>query len=195
MLKKFLFLVRMPFAGVLLVILIIAMSIATFVESSYGTNTAWALIYDTWWFELLFLLTGINLVGNIIFFRLYKKAKLTVFAFHVAFIFIILGAGITRFLSQEGMMHIREGAVSGSMMGNDTFIDVQLSSGEEVINESRKVRLSSLTPKKFRWKKSINGLPVKIKSVDYIQNAAIQYVPSQGGNPYIQLVLLSLYLW
>ncbi len=191
MLKKLLFLVRMPFAGILLVILILAMSIATFVESSYGTNTAWALIYDTWWFELLFLLTGINLVGNIIFFRLYKKTKLTVFAFHVAFILIILGAGITRFLSQEGMMHIREGAVSGSMTGNDTFIDVQLSSGGEVINESRKVRLSSLTPKKFRWRKSINGLPVKIKSVEYIQNAAIQYVPSQGGDPYMQLVLLS----
>jgi len=191
MLKKLLFLIRMPFAGVLLVILIMAMAIATFVESSYGTNTAWALIYDTWWFELLFLLTAINLVGNIIFFRLYKKAKLTVFAFHIAFILIILGAGITRFISNEGMMHIREGAVSGSMMGNDTFIDVQLSAGEEEIKESKKIRLSSLTPKKFKWKKSINGMPVKIKSVDYILNAATQYVPSQGGDPYMQLVLLS----
>jgi len=181
----------MPFAGILLVILTVAMAVATFVESSHGTNTAWALIYGTWWFELLFFLTAINLVGNILIFKLYKKSKLTVLTFHAAFIIIILGAGITRFLSNEGMMHIREGEVAGTMMGNDTYIDIQLRSGSDEITDSKKIRLSALTPNKFRWSKKINGMPVKIKSVEYIQNAATQFVSGPGGSPYLQLVLFS----
>ncbi len=191
MLKKLLFLVRMPFAGILMVIMIIAMAAATFVENSYGTNTAWALIYDTWWFELLFLLTGINLVGNILIFKLYRKSKLTVLTFHVAFILMILGAGITRFVSNEGMMHIREGAVAGSIIGNDTYIDIEIKSGQDVIEDSKKTRLSVLTPKKFRWSKKINGSAVKIKSEGFIQNAATQYIAAPGGKPYLDLMLVS----
>jgi len=77
------------------------------------------------------------------------------------------------------------------MMGNDTYIDVQIKSGEEEISDSKKIRLSSLTPNKFRWRKNVNGMPIKIKSVGYIQNAATHYVRSQGGKPYMQLVLMS----
>lgn len=58
------FLVSTSFMGFLLLVLAFAMAIATFVESSYGTPAAKALIYNTRWFELVFLFLGINLVHN-----------------------------------------------------------------------------------------------------------------------------------
>ncbi len=56
MLKRFSFLVSMSFMGVLLILLIVILAIATFVESSFGTSVARALVYGTHWFEILMLI-------------------------------------------------------------------------------------------------------------------------------------------
>ena len=53
----------MSFMGVLLVLLIVILAIATFVESSFGTSVARALVYGTHWFEILMLIIAINIVG------------------------------------------------------------------------------------------------------------------------------------
>ncbi|MCF8226361.1 MAG: cytochrome c biogenesis protein CcsA [Bacteroidales bacterium] len=191
MLKKFSFLFGMPFTGILLLIMIISMALATFIESGQGTNSAWAVVYDTWWFEALFVLVMINLTGNIFRLKLYRRSKLTVLVFHVAFILIIVGAGITRYIGLEGMMHIREGQMSGAIVSNDTYMDLHISDGVQEISKSKKVMLSPLTPKKFSWKGKLGDRKVRISSVEYIQNATAQYVASPGGEPYVQFVLLS----
>ena len=190
-LKRLSFLLGMPFFGILLVILIIAMAVATFVESAQGTNAAWALIYDAWWFEAIFAIVLINLVGNIIRLKLYKPSKITVFTFHVAFIFMIIGGGITRYFSEEGMMHIREGDMSGTVISDETYMDVHIVQGEQELKETKKVRLSVLTPGKFRWHGNLDGKKIRIRSTDYIRNARAQYVAMPGGDPYVQLVLLA----
>ncbi|MCF8346671.1 MAG: cytochrome c biogenesis protein ResB, partial [Bacteroidales bacterium] len=189
--KRCSFLTGMPFFGILVLLMIIAMALATFVESAQGTNAAWALIYDTWWFELIFFLVLINLTGNIIRYKLYKRSKISVGIFHVAFILIIIGAGITRYFSQEGMMHIREGSMSGTIISDETFMNVQVSDGENEITDAEKVRLSSLTPGKFRWRGNLDGKRIRIRSTDYISNARAQYVAAPDGEPYVQLVLLA----
>ncbi len=189
--KRLSFLTGMPFFGILVLVLIVAMALATFVESAQGTNAAWALIYDTWWFELLFFLVLINLMGNIIRYKLYRRSKITVGVFHVAFILIIIGAGITRYFSEEGMMHIREGSMSGTIISNETYMDVLVSAGENEITVAEKVRLSSLTPGKFRWRGDLDGKKIRIRSTDYISNASAQYVAAPDGDPYVQLVILA----
>ncbi|HKK62976.1 MAG TPA: cytochrome c biogenesis protein CcsA [Bacteroidales bacterium] len=191
MLKRISFLFGMPLTGILLMVLIVAMALATFIESGMGTSTAWAVIYDAWWFEAIFFLVLVNLVGNIFVMKLYRRSKLAVFIFHVAFILIIVGGGITRYFSLQGMMHIREGQVTGSIISNNTYMDVIVSVGENEITDSKKVLLSSLTPRKFSWRGELNGMKVKIRSVDYIQNAAMQYVATPGGDPYLQMILLA----
>jgi cytochrome c-type biogenesis protein CcsB len=190
-LKKLSFLTGMPFFGILLMILIIAMALATFVESAQGTNAAWAVIYGTWWFEALFVLVLVNLVGNIVRYKMYKRSKLAVFTFHVAVIFMIIGGGVTRYFSNEGMMHIREGEVSNTIISNKTYMDVQVADETSELTDSEQVRLSVLTPRKFRWRGNLNGKQIRIRSVDYISNAAMQYVASPGGDPYVQLVILA----
>ncbi len=80
-----------------------------FIENDHGTPTAKALIYNAKWFELVMLLLIINFIGNIQRYRLLRKEKWPVLVFHLAFIFIFIGGAITRYVSFEGMMLIREG--------------------------------------------------------------------------------------
>jgi len=80
------------------------MGYATFIENDFGTQTARTLVYNSFWFELLMILLGINLIGNIIRFRMYQKKKWAIFIFHIAFIIILLGAAVTRYISFEGML-------------------------------------------------------------------------------------------
>lgn len=107
--------------GVLSVILAMVLAFATYVENDYGANASRYFIYNTWWFEFLFLICLVNLLGSIILNKLYLRKKLSVFLFHLAFVFMIIGAGITRYTSVEGMMHIREGETSNEIIiANDS---------------------------------------------------------------------------
>ncbi len=72
-----------------------AMAIATFIENDYGTQTSKALVYNTWWFEAIMLMFVLNFFGNIFRYKLLRKEKWPVLLFHLAFILIIIGAGIT----------------------------------------------------------------------------------------------------
>ena len=84
--KRLSFLVSMPFMGVLLSVLIVVIALATFVESAYNTQTAWAVVYGTHWFELLLLLVGINVAGVMIKQKFFKRRKIVVFVFHLSFL-------------------------------------------------------------------------------------------------------------
>ena len=67
-----------------------SMAIATFVESSYGTPTARALIYNTHWFELLWALFAFNLLNNLFKYRFFTTRRITLGLFHVSFLVMIL---------------------------------------------------------------------------------------------------------
>ena len=162
MLKRLSFLVSMPFMAVLIIVLIVVIALATFVESAHSTQTAWAVVYGTHWFELLLLLIGINVAGVMIKEKFFKRRKIVVFVFHLAFILILAGAAITRFISYEGNMHIRENATANSMLSNNAFIDVVLESNGEIVEKSKEVMLTELTPRDYRMRSSISGEKVRI---------------------------------
>ena len=191
MLKKLSFLVSMPFMGFLLIIFIVVLALATFIESSYGTSAAWAVIYGTHWFEVLLLLVGINVAGTVIRFRTFNREKITVFVFHLSFALILIGAGITRFISYEGWMHIREGESSSHMTSNDVWLKVTLRTGHHTATDMKPARLSELTPKRYRARMKVGDERVTIRSTGFISNAVEQYVPVPGGKPFVQLVALS----
>ncbi|MCK5137260.1 MAG: cytochrome c biogenesis protein CcsA [Bacteroidales bacterium] len=191
MLKRLSFFVSMPFMGVLLILLIVVLALATFVESAYNTQTAWAVAYGTHWFEILLLLIGINVAGVMIRYKFYKRRKITVLVFHLAFILIFAGAAITRFFSYEGNMHIRENATSNSMLSNNAYMQVTLKSGGETVEHSREMMLSELTPRNYRMRTRIGGEKVKIKSTGYMPDVVEQYVAAPDGEPYLQLMLVT----
>jgi cytochrome c-type biogenesis protein CcsB len=191
MLKKLSFLVSMPFMAILLVVLIVVLALATFVESSYGTQTAWAVAYGTHWFEFLMLLISINLVGVMVKLKLFRRKKIVVLLFHLAFVLILVGAAITRFFSYDGSMHIRENTTSNIMLSSNAFIDVVLEVNGEVKEHGKEVMLTELTPRDYRMSTTIGGERVKIRSIEYISNAIEQYVAAPGGTPYLQIMLVT----
>ena len=98
--------------GVLFVLFAVAMAAATFIENDFGSSASYNMVYNTRWFELILLLLAVNLVGQMFIFKLYKRSKLPVFLFHLSFVIMIAGAGITRYFGWEGAIHIREGGAT-----------------------------------------------------------------------------------
>jgi cytochrome c biogenesis factor len=106
--------------AILFLVYAIAMAAGTFIESNYNTDTARICIYNTLWFEAIHLFFLINFFGNIKKYQLLKKEKWATLLLHLSFIFILLGAGITRYISFEGMMPIREGESSSQLFSEKT---------------------------------------------------------------------------
>ena len=87
----------MKWVIVLLLVFGFASGVATFIENDFGVETSWAVIYTSWWFELIQIALGTTLMYNIVRYKLYTLDKLPSFLFHSSFIFILIGSGITRY--------------------------------------------------------------------------------------------------
>ena len=108
--------------AVLFVVFAIAMGLGTFIESWYSTDTARIWIYNATWFEVIMVFFVINFSGNIARYRLLRKEKWAVLTLHVSWILIIIGAFITRYISYEGVMPIREGATENAVYSSNAFV-------------------------------------------------------------------------
>jgi cytochrome c-type biogenesis protein CcsB len=107
---KFLF--SPTFMGALFVIFAAAMAAATFIENDYGSHVAYGMVYNKKWFELVLLLLAANMAGQLVINKMFRREKIPVALFHLAFILMIAGAAVTRYTGKEGTMHIREGETS-----------------------------------------------------------------------------------
>jgi len=108
--------------AIILILIAVSSALATFIENDFGSQVAREKVYAAHWFELLLLIFAFNLTGIIFRFKSWKKGKLTVFIFHIAFLVILLGAAITRYLGYEGIIHIREGETNNIMISEETPI-------------------------------------------------------------------------
>ncbi|MDP3313005.1 cytochrome c biogenesis protein CcsA [Lutibacter sp.] len=157
--------------AVLFLVFATSMGVATFIENDYGTETAKVLVYNAWWFEAIMVVFAINFFGNIFKYKLYRKEKLVVLAFHLAFLFIIIGAGITRYISFEGIMPIQEGAVSDTFLTEKSFISIVVNDGKEQKTPFHKeILLSALGSNNYQYKTDFKGTDVSVKLKSYIPN-------------------------
>jgi cytochrome c-type biogenesis protein CcsB len=179
------------FMGVLFIITAVALAIATFIENDYGAAAAGDMVYKAWWFELLFLLVALNLIGQIFLFKLYKKAKLTIFLFHAAFVIMIAGAAVTRYTGFEGMIHIREGESNNVCLSVDTYITASVagSDGVQLINEQDKFSLTSVSVDSYDKHISGAGIDGRLRLVRFIPNASETVVDAPGGRPVISMLV------
>ena len=170
--------------AVLFLVFAASMAVATFIENDYGTPTARKLVYASWWFELIMLFFMVNFIGNVFRYRLFRREKWPVLLFHGAFILIIAGAWVTRYISYEGIMPIMEGATSNKFLTEKVYISVTDDKGKDVI--VKQILLSKLGNNHFKAE-SDDG-QVKIEFVDYIPNAKKILTPSDSGKTYIHIV-------
>ena len=117
---------------------------ATFIENDYGTQTARALIYKAQWFEVFLGYFVAILVYNIIKYKSYKT-KPAVFLFHFSFLVIALGALVTRYIGYEGIMHIREGDSSHTMVSDVKVLQVHATEGDKSTTFEKELYFSTMT--------------------------------------------------
>ncbi len=180
---------------VLSVLYATAMAVATFIENDFGTQTARTLVYNSFWFELLMVLLAVSLIGNIIRFRMYKKEKWAVFIFHLAFLIILIGAAVTRYISFEGMLPIREGETTDTFLSDKVYLKVDIDDGiDRIVPPIQKeldlsaVEVPLLTDNHYQTTTDFKGKPVKIEIINYIPKAREIFQEDPQGEKYLKVV-------
>ncbi|HYW96506.1 MAG TPA: cytochrome c biogenesis protein ResB, partial [Bacteroidales bacterium] len=175
--------------ALLLLIFGVSIATATFIENDYGTDAARSVVYNAVWFELLLTLGAINILGVTIAAKMYQRSKLTLLIFHLAFIVILIGAGITRFTGTEGAMYIREGETSDSFLTSGTSMSVALNSDDDTLYYETPVLFSDIAPNRFRKNFTFNGKPVTIRLKAFHEKAEQVLAQDDHGGPHARVVL------
>ncbi|MDF2550778.1 MAG: cytochrome biosis protein CcsB [Chryseobacterium sp.] len=174
--------------AILLLVYAFSMAYATFLENDYGTPTAKALIYEAKWFELIMVLLILNFIGNISRYRLWKREKWPVLVFHLAFIFIFIGGAITRYISFEGQMVIREGETSNEIVTDKHFFKIKIEEKGDALDYQDIPYLMSPLHKNFAATYDFHGKTVKVKTLDYVQRKKDSLIADPNGAEYLHLV-------
>ncbi|MGI9532635.1 cytochrome c biogenesis protein CcsA [Lutimonas sp.] len=187
----FAFLFSPKMALTLLFVFAAAMATATFVENDFGTQTARTVIYNAWWFEMVMVLLGGNFIANIFRYKLYRKQKWPVLLFHLAFIIILIGAGVSRYTGFEGIMRIREGASSNTMISDKNYLQINQLGVEPNQLLQKELYFSPIKDNNVSIKQDIGGTELSIAFKEFIADAREQLISSEDakGQAFLELVL------
>lgn len=162
-----LFSMRLMTIGLLLFLL--GIGTATFIESIYGIQSAKIIIYNATWFEILLVYLGLNLISNIFKYKMFQREKIAMLLFHLSFIVILFGAAITRYISFEGLMVIKEGTTSDFIYTSEPHLLVHmqdLASGKTK-TEAHKCYLSEITDNDFTYSTDFSKKNIVVSFVDF----------------------------
>lgn len=178
--------------AVLFLVFALAMGIGTFIEDAYNTDTARIYIYNAKWFEAIMLLFVINFFGNIKRYQLHKKEKWATLLLHLSFIFIIIGAFVTRYISFEGKMPIREGATESRFYSDKTYLTIFVDGQHQ--GEMRRrtfeepLLLSPVANNNFTISEKFSEIPFEIEYKDFKIGAKETIVEDPKGIHYLKMV-------
>lgn len=183
--------------AILFVVFAIAMAIGTILDRNMDTSPTpytRTLIYNAWWFEAIMVFFVINFIGNMFRYRLLRKEKWATLLLHLAFIFIIVGAFVTRYFGFEGMMAIREGATESQFLSQKTYVTVYID-GDYVVNGvaqrkviEKEVDFSPRLDNDFEVHTEYNDIPITIELEKFIKAAEKDIVPDENGEEYLKIV-------
>ena len=183
--------------GMLFILFAIAMAVGTFMDQGQSTSPtpySRTLIYNAWWFEAIMCVFIVNFAGNIFRYRLLRKEKWATLTLHLSFIFILLGAFITRYHGFEGMMSIREGATENTFLSQKTYLTTYID-GDFKINGQLQRRVHEdevdFSPRllnTYELKTAYNTTPILIELVNFIAGAEEDIIPTDDGDYYLKIV-------
>ena len=183
------FLSSMKTMAALMLVFAVAIGYATFVENDYGSMTAKADIYNARWFEILLALLAVNLTLNIINFNMARRGKWLVFTFHAAFLIILVGAAVTRYMGYEGAMHIREGESSDVIISAEPYVTFNVVKGEKTFDFKENLFLSKRTSNHFERILDVDGEQIHVKLESYMGDAHYEAVADPKGSPLFNLMV------
>jgi len=175
--------------AVLMLVFAVSIGYATFVENDFGTPTAKAMIYNARWFEVLLGVLALNLVYNMIRFKMWKKGKGLVFLFHFAFLIILFGAAVTRYVGYEGMMHIREGETEDKITSSTSYLKIVYDENGKVGEYKERLYLSKLGGNDVDSSFDMGGKTVTVKLLQYIPDAVYTVTEAPDGKPIANMMI------
>jgi len=183
--------------AILFLVFAASMGIGTFIEDAYNTETARVFIYNAKWFEAIMLLFVINFIGNIKRYQLNKKEKWATLLLHLSFIFIIIGAFVTRYISFEGMMPIREQATESRFYSDKAYLTVMVDGEYQGSMQRRTFEEPLLFSSKevpfiasnyFSISNEFNKIPFEIEYKKFTLGAKEVIKEDPNGTQYLKLV-------
>lgn len=161
----------MSFSGALLLVFGVSIGVATFIENDFGPIGSQSIVYRALWFEVLMAVMVVNMIGVIVLKKMYKRDRWVNLLFHGAFIIILIGAGITRFFGEEGIMHIREGESSNTFISDNTYIKATILDGDDKKEIQDRVLFSRIKNNKYSTSVSLASGKLKLKMKQFIFKA------------------------
>ncbi|ECL2367772.1 cytochrome C biogenesis protein [Campylobacter jejuni] len=165
-------------------------ALATFIESAYGTPTAWAIVYDTFWFEYIQLLLGINLLCGMFRYKMFGLKKLPLMIFHISFLFILVGSAMTRYAGFEGILPIREHTQNSLIESSKTSLRISAIKDGERYSAVNDRYIGNLPfANSFKLKLNLGDDQAELKYKDLILNAHYTYKENNNSDPLLVLML------
>ena len=164
----------MRLASLGLIAFLVAIGLATFIESVHGIQAAKINIYNALWFEALLLYLTLALVSNIFRYKMISRQKIAMLSFHLSFIVILAGAAVTRYISFEGQMIIREGSSSNFIYTSDPYVlinaqDITQKNGTTAL-QAWKTYLSEFTNNDFEYQTNLGKKEISIRYIDFMSD-------------------------
>jgi len=181
--------------GLLFITYFVAMAVGTFLDRGQETSPTpysrvW--VYNSWWFTLIHILFVINFLGNIFRFKLLRKEKITTLIFHLSFILILIGAGITRYISFEGVMPISEGETATTFLSEKTYLELLVQGdidGQPMQRTlDKELMLSTRLNNDFTWDTDFNNNPIEVKFNKFIGGAEEGLIEDKTGKYHLKIV-------
>lgn len=177
---------------------ICSLAVGTFLDAGAAQSPSAyteTIIFKSKWLEVVIGLLALNFIINIFKYNLIQRKQWSVLLLHMAFLLIILGAGITRYFGYEGIVNIREGQTVDSFYSYDTYLDIFIDGFIEgqpkrSRTAARRVRFSERLSNNFKIVDDFDGKQVKFEVKDYKSKVGVEQklVPNDSGTDYLLLV-------
>lgn len=179
------FLASLKLSVLLLAIFAIAIGKATFIENRLGADGARDLVYNARWFEIVLGLLILNLALTLFARAPYKPRQWGSVVVHVAVIWILVAAAITRYMGFEGVMPIREGATVDYMFSRATQVQLEIDGD----NAAFPVRLYRAGPTGIARTVEADGARWRVSVDEYWPHYAERLQAADSGPAGLRLAL------
>jgi cytochrome c-type biogenesis protein CcsB len=175
---------------VLVMGLIVSIMIATLLERAYGSSAASVLIYNSWWFEILWIWFSVALFVNLVHFKLWQRKKWDMVLFPFAFSILLFGAILTRHFATKGFLYLREGESSTRFFSSQPYLQIEASNGLNSVKKEYELWLSPLG-RPFTKKLKAGRIPLSIRVQRYIVNPEKNIMEDPLGGKVLEIAVFT----
>jgi cytochrome c-type biogenesis protein CcsB len=148
------------------VLLAAGAAVGTIIENDYGVSTARVLVYNNIWYEIVFAISIINLIGIMIRRKMYKQINGR-FIFHFSFVVMLIGAALTRYAGYEGIMQIREGETQSNMISLEPYMQATITKDGKSETKIFSKEFAAIGDNSFSYDIPFDGKVLNLSMISY----------------------------